>query len=700
MRYHILRRASGSSGSQPTMDEDWAARSSASGVFYANNFNFTTLQQLTDSNYGTPPGTPFAQLETVNKLSGSAACRSNILKTSNEGDQFNYRHSWVMPVGSQTKGTPKKTFYYQYAIYIPSYVLDHRFSTTGDQASSHKFCIIQEPDNSFGAGEVVTVNPAFRKAVTCYRITESSGSASHSWRTLPNMPDSPSTSRNTYSTIDAGPQSDGLGGTDANNQDLFERRYGYLIGYQDGTTNYGTPLSAQGQPDPDQSVNGPTWVADAWNVVEFYIDYTTQTLRMWHAVYGQAPRLVINADGTADLGNRTDNYTGAQLLPRLEERLADATREDTYVIYDEVLASNNPINFPGGFSPPGTTALSIAAQNLAAGSSVLLSDTGNNFGGPQWINWQQRFHYDPQRQSAIALIMRQSSQNPTNITKICVYTESTNSWVVTDFNFPLSSRSHSWDMHAYDHATGTSYYLESGGLVHRIAKHNYSDGPTTWTYFGDDPASFGVSTNILYTATNPDSFVSASTAVVFMPNLFGAGDAGLVIGTQFGLIAWRFSISNYVVLYTRTQWTAFSGGAAQDSPAATYCRGLDCVFWSQGEFGTGLLKIANGPVITQMANTPIRLMHDQGGNNAAKTSDDPNEGQTWYAFEFNGSGTNRVWKWNNSTQTLQQLSGATSPWGATDPENFMTTPAYGHGVVFGVEENGSGGRGKLWKPPA
>lgn len=367
---------------------------------------------------------------------------------------------------------------------------------------------------------------------------------------------------------------------------------------------------------------------------------------------------------------------------------------DFYHRYDQIIFSKNTIPCPQVYS-----ALSTAARDLAAGSSVLLGDTGNNFGGLQWINWQQRFHYDPLRKSAIALIMRQSSQNPTNITKICVYTESTNSWVVTDFNFPESSRSHSWDMHAYDHATGTSYYLESGGLVHRIARHNYTDGPSTWTYFGADPASFGVPTNILYTATSPDSFVSASTAVVFMPNLFGAGDAGLVIGTQFGLIAWRFSVSNYVVLYTRTQWTAFTGGAAQDSPAGTYCRGLDCTFWSQGESGTGLLKIANGPVITQLANTPIRLMHDQGGNNAAKTSDDPNEGQTWYAFEFNG-GTNRVWKWNNSTATLQQLSGVTSPWGATDPENFMTAPAYGLGVVFGVEESGSSGRGKLWKPPA
>lgn len=350
-------------------------------------------------------------------------------------------------------------------------------------------------------------------------------------------------------------------------------------------------------------------------------------------------------------------------------------------------------------SMPSASELAVAAAALAPGEFVLLGDTGNYFGGPQWINWQHRFHLNRTLGVGMALIMRQSSQNPTNITKICQYTEATNSWRVTNFNFPESSRSHSWDMHAHDYETGTDYYLESGGLVSRIARHVHGDPPDQWSYFGEDPVgNYGMPANMFYQATNPDSFVSASTAMCIMPNLFGPGDKALVIGVQFGLIAWRFSTESYVALYNRAQWEAFSGGAAMDSPSATYVRGLDNTYFSQGESGTGLLEIANGPSITQMSNTPLRLMHDQGGNNAAKTCDDPNEGPTWYAFEYNGS-PNSVLRWNNATKELETIEGAVSPWGHTEPENFMTAPAYGAGVIFGVEESGQSGRGKLWKPP-
>ncbi|MGH8176151.1 MAG: hypothetical protein ACREV5_07830, partial [Steroidobacter sp.] len=55
----------------------------------------------------------------------------------------------------------------------------------------------------------------------------------------------------------------------------------------------------------------------------------------------------MNFVGTADLGDRAGNYSGVQLLPRLEELAADSTREDTYAVYDEIIASDQFIEFPG-----------------------------------------------------------------------------------------------------------------------------------------------------------------------------------------------------------------------------------------------------------------------------------------------------------------------------------------------------------------
>ncbi|HEY7378243.1 MAG TPA: hypothetical protein VH542_06135 [Steroidobacteraceae bacterium] len=331
-------------------EADWTARSTAPGVFYKNNFDFGSTAELVASNY---QGTTFperAQLETVNKLSGRGAFKANIPKTSSEGTVA-YRHSFDMPVGAQTKSTRKTSLYYQFEIYLPSYILDHRFATVGNTNNvGHKFAIIQEPDSSFNTGEVVVMNYRFRRFVTAYRM-RSSGSADQmvkQWNT------SPCTGQPEYGwqdAIDAGPQASG-GQTDATSCALFKRRYGPMQYSFSGTNSYGGgTLTAQGNPDPDAAVNGEVWAPDAWNVVEVYIDQPSQTIKIWHAKRGDAPKLVINQAGSADLGNNSQNYTGVQLLPRLEELTGDSSRQDTYAIYDEIIASTQFINFPGVAGP-------------------------------------------------------------------------------------------------------------------------------------------------------------------------------------------------------------------------------------------------------------------------------------------------------------------------------------------------------------
>lgn len=332
---------------------DWNARSSAAGVFYKNTFDFGSRQELLDSNYGSPPLAERAELETVQRLSGRGALRINVLKGDGEGT-YGYRHSFDSPIGSQTKNTKKKVFYYQFEVYLPKYILDHRFKTAGNVASAHKFAIIQEPDQSFATGEVVVTNHFFRGFVNSYRVLGSGGGArqfTKSWSSGSNPCRPGSTEYQHQSAIDAGPQSEG-GKTDDTDCNLFKRRFGPLQYSTPATTNYGGgTLSAQGNPDPMSAMNGAAWVPDAWNVIEVYINESEQTVRIWHAVRGSPPKLVIDATGNADIGHRENNYTGVQLLPRLEERAADSTRQDTYALYDELIASDQIIKFPGGFTP-------------------------------------------------------------------------------------------------------------------------------------------------------------------------------------------------------------------------------------------------------------------------------------------------------------------------------------------------------------
>lgn len=326
---------------------DWLARSTGLGVFYKNNFDYTSVDTMRSASYQGMNFPERAQLETTNKLSGRGALKCNIPKESGEGT-CNWAHSFDMPVGSQTKNTRKTAFYYQVQIYLPKYILDHRFKTADGSANvGHKFFILQEPDVSFATGEVVTINDSFRGFVGAYRKRGSNGSADSFTKRWDNSPCNGSPEYGWQPAIDAGPQSSG-GQTDATSCALFKRRYGPMHYSFSGTNNYGTSLAAQGNPDPDAATNGAVWQADAWNVIEVYVNENTQTVKVWHAKRGDSPKLVVNENGTADIGSRAGNYTGAQLLPRLEELAPDTSRQDTYAIYSEIIASDNFINFPGG----------------------------------------------------------------------------------------------------------------------------------------------------------------------------------------------------------------------------------------------------------------------------------------------------------------------------------------------------------------
>jgi hypothetical protein len=331
-------------------DADWAVRAFQPGVFYRNDFDYADQAALAASSYLNMPNSSRASLVADGAISGKAM-RIDVLKTDGEGDTGDYRLSFD-GAGAQTKATVKKAFYFQFSIYLPSYILDHRFKTSDGGIYNHKWAIIQEPDQSFGIGEVVAITPFFRKCVGTYRLRSSTGQADTIWRIIHGSPGHPNTDYHFLSTIDAGPQSDGAGGTDSNTVALYKRRYGFIYDLQSGTTNYGTPLSAQGQPDADSAINGAAWFADDWNTLQFYVNQSTNTVKVWHARRGDPPGLIIDGTGTADLGNRSGNWTGAQLLPRLEERISDLTRQDTYAMYAEVIGSDNLINFPGGFVPP------------------------------------------------------------------------------------------------------------------------------------------------------------------------------------------------------------------------------------------------------------------------------------------------------------------------------------------------------------
>ena len=342
-----------STASEPGgLEQDWIMRSRGPGVFFAENFSGirddSALRRLSFFNHKLNETRLF--LEVRNALSGGGAVRIEIHPEDNEVTAT-FAHSFDGS-GARSKRVVKKELYYQFSIYLPNYILDHRFKTVNDVGNvGHKWCILQEPDRSFDKGQVVITNMAFTRAVGAYTVgPRGTHGFEREWPAGSGNPCRPETPDYQWQpAVDAGPQSE-HGGTDADNCDLFRRRYGMLYShYKKYPVIYGRgTVSQQGYPDPESSRNGIFWIPDTWNVIEIYVSEPAQTVKIWHARRGDPPRLVVEAIGSANLGSRAGNYTGVQLLPRLEEMAPDLARKRTYAIYDELIASQDPIPFPGG----------------------------------------------------------------------------------------------------------------------------------------------------------------------------------------------------------------------------------------------------------------------------------------------------------------------------------------------------------------
>lgn len=353
-------------------EADWLARSSHASVFYANNLStYSTDSEIWTDNYGGSTAYEQAriELETVNAPGAGKGVKINVFAGDDEGTA-----AWAISftgVGSQVKTVRKDVVFFQFGVYIPLELIDTRWKTVGDTAiTGLKLAILQEPDNSFGTGEVVVTIADFTKFIYAYRKRASDGNAIAYERTITGAALPGDTEGDPeyrwQNWINAGPQTVGAD-TDTTDIYLTKRRYGPLTYSQSGTKTYGGgTLTSQGQPDADSAVSGVYAEADAYNHFLVWADLSADSYQVIHAVRGQPPRLFTSAIGMASLGGTGgNNYKGVQLLPRQEERDFDVSQSvDTYAIYSEVLASDAPIHFPGFLRN------SVAAPSWVASATV------------------------------------------------------------------------------------------------------------------------------------------------------------------------------------------------------------------------------------------------------------------------------------------------------------------------------------------
>lgn len=324
----------------PATDQDWITRSSQSGVFYSNNFTYrntakteeiTSVADLISSAFQTGNTSRIVWDQSL-KLSGNGCLRLNM-----PGGSYNDT-GWTFAFdgfGNTNKTVSKQQFYLQFAYYADS--IQNNFNYGGSSSYGGKICIVQAPDASFGTGEVVfrrwvepggfvgayslPVNDMYYNNVTSQSkgLLNNLYDANHYGASLP----SPSTASQ------------------------WKQRHGYM--------SIGTVA------DPDY-VNAPRIISNTWMTIEMYIDLINDCVKIWMAPYGQAPKLLIGrnagngdlpAAGTSDSSNLKPRplYTGAQLTNYANSPTAWPS-SDTFVCYDEIIVSDNPINFPGGYTLP------------------------------------------------------------------------------------------------------------------------------------------------------------------------------------------------------------------------------------------------------------------------------------------------------------------------------------------------------------
>jgi hypothetical protein len=341
-----------------------------------------------------------------------------------------------------------------------------------------------------------------------------------------------------------------------------------------------------------------------------------------------------------------------------------------------------------------TTTLGTLVQALAPGGNVLLGDTGLSSSNDQY-NWQSRFFFDAARGYAIAAGKHQS---PDTLTWIGQYSEASNAWTGGTFQFPLTTSGHVYEGFTYAPATGSAYLLEKGGLVSRIATHALGDAFNVWSYIGANPTTKGLPAAGSLMAGSGD-FVTNSSCLAHHPSFYGTGIEGVLVGCQFGFAGYRVGNDTYSTVVSKTTWNSLIGTDGQALSAALYCAGLNALIFSGGARANILWKMDAGGTVTRLVDTAIRCGPDSGTTASLKLVDDPEGGETFYGME--SAGTGRVFKFNNSNNTLED-TGTVHPFTPPDGENmfFAACKPAGctHGAIWGIEEFSSGWRSRLYRP--
>lgn len=357
---------------EPDPGNDFATR--AVGTLYATDMKsvyhngslaktITTADQLIDEAYfgaggGTPgePGyiTPESRIFLVNDPGGY---QEQVMRYTRKGTDGSTTMGWRQSSDGRT-GNVYNRLYVYLSVYFPRDTLAWRYPLQSGATGTLKILNCGQ----YGAGQVTLFHSRFTGFLETYingadplgqEVGKQFDSVSNPWgRTV------------TLAT----PAIGASGSPGAFTKTAWLEHYGLLtrgldwdmdLDYDAANPYVYARTQPSGWPDTRAATNAYPIQVDGWTAIELFLQYNPAnpaagTVQMWVAPLGSAPVLHIDEQGTVPFGaNAANSWSSHELLDYDTKRQSEASRPDQYTYFGELMTSLGPIDFPGGFTPPG-----------------------------------------------------------------------------------------------------------------------------------------------------------------------------------------------------------------------------------------------------------------------------------------------------------------------------------------------------------
>lgn len=320
--------------------------------------------------------------------------------------------------------------------------------------------------------------------------------------------------------------------------------------------------------------------------------------------------------------------------------------------------------------PAGASSLADRAAALGLGESDLnVVDMRNPLAWNEFeISWCSILSfYDANRREIQYMTSPQSNRTSNDFNYAhYIYSEDNDSWRVTGYDLG-NFLGHVYTC-AFDPVNGDFFFLDWD--ANRIRR--FDRASNTWT---NTPAN-----------NNLPGGYSWSAGMVYHPNLFGAGDGGLIFCPTFDSNAqvWRRNTDS---------WSTLNGVRAANSPddggaQGIYIPGLDAAMIGTGfNAGSGSPTIyrvdagsgGNTGSVSNLGNPGTPAIGWRNGPRAGhgKAIVDPNNDSRLLVLEFGGS--SRVWASTNAGDTWSEVGNHpfSGMGGYSSQVSYVSIPAYG-----------------------